>query len=265
MDGIKGKELRARLCDRDEDNFRSALAECLTCWYLAGKRKLPINPLAPGRGEKHLEMVVFDRDQSIGVEVKAPHQEESLNGISWGDGSDKIEAAVSKANKQFDEKGPNLLVITPNLRLQLCHHRSALARALYGQSKITIPISRETGTAISEARVEFFPDGKLFKRQKSDGSPGYRRISALLCIEECGIEAYPSWHFADARLIPSWWPEAKELHDSAVNRIWIEHNAIVLHNPFAYYPIDYQLFSDIPQCLPNGDVMRWTDGHDATV
>jgi hypothetical protein len=37
-----GADLRSRLTGVDDDNFRSAMSECLAAWYLAGKRKLPV-------------------------------------------------------------------------------------------------------------------------------------------------------------------------------------------------------------------------------
>src|SRR6185437_6262407 len=39
FEGVRGAELRSRLIGRDAANFRSAMAECLTCWFLAGKMR----------------------------------------------------------------------------------------------------------------------------------------------------------------------------------------------------------------------------------
>jgi len=49
--GQRGQDLRARLRSRDADGFRSAIAECMACWFLAGRMKLPSDPVAPGRVE----------------------------------------------------------------------------------------------------------------------------------------------------------------------------------------------------------------------
>lgn len=265
FEGAKGSDLRSRLAGWDSDNFRSAMAECMACWYLAGKCRLSINPSAPGRGAKNLEMVVFWKDASIAVEVKAPHQESPASRIGSGNGSHKLETVIERANKQFDNNGPNLLVIVPSLRLRMHHHRTALAHALYGQTMMEFRINRETGTAEEEGEARFVPVGKLFKAQKADGSPGYQRISAVLCIEQYPMDSYPHPSDREDRLISWRWREADMLHDSPANQVWMEHRALVLHNPFAYFPLDQELFHHLPQMVPDGPTMRWTDGHDATV
>ncbi len=267
FEGPKGNDLRGRLTSKKAEDFRSAMSECMATWYLAGKYRLPINPAAPGRGAKNLEMVAFWNQQNFGVEVKAPYRPSPQDGIGHGDESDKLEDAVNTANKQFDDKGPNLLVLAPELPLPMYVHRASLLHALFGRSKIMIPISKITGGPAGPTTVRFFPEGKLLKKQKPDGSPGYRRISAILCIEETTIERYPSEHLYEESwtIIPPSWTEGRELHNSHVNQMVIEHNATVIHNPHAYHPLDQNLFRNLPQCIPDGNTMRWTDGHDTTV
>ena len=268
FEGDKGSDLRGRLTGIDDDNFRSAMAECLVCWFFAGRMRLPINPSAPGREGKNLEMTVFDDDRDIGVEVKAPYRPH--RDVGWGDDSDAIEGVLEQAEKQFDKGQPNILVVVPSGRLQFCASRKPLMRALYGRSKITFLVSKKTGAAVTEPKSEFFAEGKFFNNKRPGGKlfkprdsmPAYQRVSALMCIEERVVESDPE----AALLSPRGDDERREADRRiAQNRIWIEHEVVVLHNPFAYHPIRTDLFQEFPQCVPAESKMIWSDGHSTVV
>ena len=72
FEGHHGTELRARLTGVNDDNFRSALDECLATWYLAGPRKLQIEPRPEGRSDHALEFALKLPEGDIKVEVKSP-------------------------------------------------------------------------------------------------------------------------------------------------------------------------------------------------
>ena len=105
--GEKGKDLLARLRGINDDGFRSAMAECMTCWFLSGRMKLPVNACAPGRAAKNLEMRIVVEAAEIGVEVKAPFREApkpppGKSTVCWvGDDAAKVARCLDSANKQF--------------------------------------------------------------------------------------------------------------------------------------------------------------------
>ena len=102
---------------------------------------------------------------------------------------------------------------------------------------------------------------------KRDGFPGYRRVSAIFCIEEKVVDKYP---FPDpfalldkARRGDIWpaWEKARERHWSGDNERWVEHDVLLLHNPYAYHQLSHGPWSDFPQLVPVADEMKWTDGY----
>jgi hypothetical protein len=272
-----GQDRRQRLASRDEEQFLGAIAECMTCWFLAGLHRLPLWPDPPGRNGRNLEMLVRAGGIEVGVEVKAPFRKPPQERVWSGDDSDKISQAMNIANRQFADDRANVLVLVPHLRRPLFSRRLDLLKAAYGQSKIFWPIDTQTGES-GPTEVMFFPDGRFLNSTtpkgqllKPDGLPAYRRISAIVCIEEIVVERFP---FPDPRALLSdesrselWsrWEKDRELHFSHKNKAWIDHNVLVMHNPHAYYPISQQVFSCYPQLIPVGDQMQWTDGEEVVV
>lgn len=283
FEGSRGNDLRCRLTSTDADDFRSAMAECLVCWFFAGKMKLPVDPEAAGRNSRTLDMRLVTDQGKIGVEVKSPFRElpkppPGKHTVSWsGDDSDKIAQALESANKQFDDDTPNILAIVPQLRRRMFSHRTDLLKAAFGHSKITWQINMATGET-RPTDVEFFPDGKFLNTEgpggkplKPDGFPGYRRISVVVCVEEKVAEKYP---FPDPLALLDeetrgeiWpiWERARDAHLSPENEAWIEHDVLVLHNPYAYHPFPREMWEPFPQLVPVGDRMEWTDGEKVIV
>jgi len=277
FEGDRGKELRSRLASRDPEDFRSAMAECEACWFLAGRMRLPVDPVAPGRRGKNLDMRVVFGNGDFGVEVKAPHRERPLRGMWCGDDSDKISQAMEAANKQFDRQKPNLLCIVPTLRSRMFSERRDLLKAAFGQSMITWQVNPRTAE-YGPTHVEFQPDGKFLNTErpggkplKPDGFPGYRRISAVICIEEKLAEKYPlsiPFFALDDELRHSMmphWERTRDLHFSEENEVWIDHDVLVLHNPYAYHSVPQDIWSEFPQLVPVDDLMQWTDGAEVVV
>lgn len=272
LEGARGNDLRRRLASRGEEEFLAAIAECMTCWFLAGKHRLPLLPEAPGRNGRNLDMQVIASGVAMGVEVKAPFRETPKERVWYGDDSDKISQAMDAANKQLTDDRPNILALVPQLRRTMHSHRHDLLKGAFGQSKITWEINTQTGEAGS-TEVKFFPDGRFLNTTKPkggslkpDGFPAYRRISAIICIEETIQERYPFPNptmLLDETRRPFVWPlweKARDLHFGPENRVWIDHKVLVMHNPFAYHAISEGLFRPHPQLVQDGDHMKWTDG-----
>ncbi len=100
FEGQRGKELRGRFGSRSDDDFRSAMAECQACWFLAGRLGFPVSGKAPGRGNKMLDMKAVIDDQDVGVEVKAPYREPPPAGQAWSDhDGEALAQCLDAANK----------------------------------------------------------------------------------------------------------------------------------------------------------------------
>lgn len=228
-------DLCARLTSEDDNNFRGSMAECMTAWYLAGPLGLDFSTRPPGKPGRHLEFAIKTEISPIHVEVKAPFVPLPSEGFYWGDDSDVLEAALANANKQFDSRNTNLLVIAPELRIPLFDHRYPLVRAFIGDQFIVQPIDRHTGGPAGPARNEFRAVGRFTRydtKRASEGGTAYRytRVSAVLVIEQR--------------------PGAN----------MIEHGVLLLHNPNAEHPLRDDIWKEIPQCKTFGDAMGWSDG-----
>lgn len=271
--GDKGTDLYSRLRGKDAANFRSAMSECAACWLLAARLRFPVAPVASGRNGRNLDLQCTINERNVGVEVKAPYRERAT-GVSFGDDSDLIMAAMDQANKQFRDDCPNLLVIVPRLRNQLFSRRRELLIAAFGQSRIVWDVDVRTGTG-GPADLAFFPDGKFLNTQrpgggsiKRDGLPAFRRISAVLVMEEEFIERYPFPNplalLDDENRSEIWpyWKRQRDLHLDRENCVYVDHRALVLHNPYAHVSLAQEYFSEFPQLIPVGDIMKWTDGVD---
>jgi hypothetical protein len=261
----RAADLVARLRSPDESDFRSAIAECLACWFFAGKLRLPFGPNCKGRGAKTLDMKIWLNSTAIGVEVKAPFAARPASGGWFGDESEKIQQAIDSANRQFCDGSPNILVLVPELRRAIFQSRDDLVKACYGQRVIAGELNTSTGQ-IENVRSEFLRDGRLLntalpsgKRLKPDGLPGGRRISSIICIEQL-LARRDDFYFSSASSLGD--NLAIIAREAARERpeSWIEHSVLVAHNPWAHYPIGPTHFSQFPQFARTTDSeMRWTD------
>lgn len=235
-----GADLRARLTGTDDDAFRSAMAECLAGWLLAGKLKLAISPRPEGRRGRPLEYLIAHEGGDIRVEVKAPHHAIPANGVWSGDDSDLLAAALKSANEQFDAGVRNLLVVVPKFRIPVHHDRGQITSAFYGQPVMTFPVDLSEGKAVGPVTTEFAPDGRFLARRtptgrpiKPDGMPAFTRVGAILCVE---VVRQPG-------RLP-----------------WMDHRVLIAHNPYAQNPIPREIWGTIPQCLHVAGEMAWNDG-----
>ena len=266
-----GSDLKKRLIGVDDDGFRSAMAECMACWFLAGKHGFVVTPYPAGRSGKNLDMSVNLASQDVQVEVKAPYRERPTGDTVWhGEDSDAIANCLEAANKQFSDNRTNILVIAPELRLDLYDCRFQLIKACFGQEKITVPINKRTGGPAGPVGTEFFPDGKFLnpyrpdgKYIKPDGRPAFTRVSAVITIEEIFKYRYS---YADPLILlkdgAAWtsWKKRNDLHYSADNYSWIEHQVLVAYNPFARYALSTEVFKQHIRFMDLGKGFGWTDG-----
>lgn len=246
FDGTDGKDLRARLTGTDANTFRGAMAECMACWFFVGRLGLQVSPRPPGRKGRNLDLGVIVDNLCICVEVKAPHRELTED-VHWGDDSDIIARCLDDAQKQFNAGQHNVLVLVPTLRMRVYDWRNQIIHALFGKEVIALAIDRRTGSAVGEPSSEFVPDGRLLATVRKDGRwlkpngmPKNTKIGAVLCIEE----------------------QLVGMHDGPLHQSWIDHKALVLHNPHATHPIPRGIWRDIPQLVPDKGRMVWTDKHE---
>ena len=277
FDGDRGKELLARLRSRKPENLRSAMAECLACWFLAGRLALPVEGDAPGRGKKKLDMRTVIDDQSVGVEVKAPYSELPPEGQPWcGHDGDLLAQCLDRANRQFANDTANILILVPELKTPVSTLRVQLGSALYGEEKITCPIDTRTGGPAGPVTTKFFPEGMLLRRRqpdgklvKRDGTPGFTRVSAVIVIEEQMKEKYPhpittlghTMAEKNTAVAQELWDRQMALYEDRSNECWMDHVILVAHNPYASYPLSPVLFREYVQFEDIGDGRYgWNDG-----
>jgi hypothetical protein len=199
----------------------------------------------------------------VKVEVKAPFRARPESGGWSGGESDKIAEAMKQANKQFGDETPNVLALVPQLRVRMFPDRDDLLRAAFGHTHLVVPIDRD-GNRAGPSALEFCPRGNFLNAIRPGGLPGYRRISAIICIEERVAYKYPSaastqWVDDDE---PGFWRayiKAFDLHESLENEAWVEHDVLVLHNPNAYRPLPQEPWRAFPQLVVENERMKWTD------
>ena len=243
FDSPGGRDLRERLTGGDDNGFRSAMTECMACWFFAGKHRFPVTPYPRGRLGKRLDMSVKFACGEARVEVKAPYKESPRGVGPWfGEHSDVLAQCLDTANKQFSDDTMNILVIAPELRLPVHNYRFQLIKAFFGQEKITVPIDPSTGGPAGPVGTKFFPDGKFLNRYrpkgkhlKINGQPAFTRVSAVLTIEEFFQDRYP---YAN----------------------WVDHHVLVLHNPFARHPLAVEVFEQYIRFIDLGEGFGWSDG-----
>jgi hypothetical protein len=229
-----GADLRARLTGSDDENFRSAVSECLAAWYLAGRLKLPIQSRPEGRPGHPLEFVIKLPAGAINVEVKAPYRPITDN-ASWGDDADLLQSALRTANKQFEASARNLLVIVPALRVSIFDWRMPIERAFIGESIIQILIDTRTGGPAGPTTFPFKQSGGFLRpwRVPNQGTaqwmPRHTRIGAALFLNE----------YEDG-------PE-------------IKHRALIIHNPNATVPLPRDPWSRIPEFSCQSGRWGWSD------
>ena len=236
------RDLIARLHELQGPNFRSALAECISCWFLREQLGFPVKPRPPGRPGTVLDLESAVGGVRVGIEVKSSSS--TPKGLVWGDDdSGLIEADVADANKQFDESGPNILFLVPHLLIPLHSNRRPLVVALIGRQTINWEVDLATGSAVTEPHSGFVFDGKFTRPIKFGHQPANTRISAVVAIER-----------------ETNWGNLGFLDKNYLSRATVVHHVLILHNPHAKFPLDPSHFIAWPQLIRDGEYLRWTKG-----
>ena len=235
------RDVVSRLRTLEGDNFRSAMAECAAAWLFLAELRLPVEAKPAGRDRRILDLGCSIGGQRVGVEVKAPYRIRQQP-VWAGDDADLIQNALNAANTQFDNAGPNILLLVPTFAPHLYHQRLTIIKALLGTPALVLTIDKDTGTAVGEPRSDFVLDGKFTKPIRNGIAPGFTRVSAVITLESA--------------------PDSR-IHTVFGKPFWIscsiQHNVLVAHNPFAKFPIAPSVFGRWPQLVRQGDEMRWTD------
>lgn len=235
--GLLTNDLRSRLTGTNEDNFRSALSECMMCWLLTQRLGLSVSG-AQGRPGKAPDFGVLSPDGPVSVEVKSPFVELPESKVWFGSEHQILEPSIDAANKQFSEENRNVLAIVPLVQFPMLSRRETFVTALLGEFKIALTINTRGGGVVGPPRTEFVPDGKLMKPWGNE--PRFKRVGAVVVLRE----TFSGFGFDDEP-------------DIEVRRKWF-----AIHNPYATKPIPAEMWGDCPQLVVDGDAMRWTDEAD---
>lgn len=228
-----------RLRSSEERNFRSARAECLAAWFLAGKLGHRVGPLVGGgRERKQLEFGATTHEGPLVVEVKASRVDVPKSKHWSGDDFKTLEKDMRDASDQFGKGTRNLLVLVPQLRTPVYEDRDQLEK-LIGERVMFVPVATERGVEVPPPHAGFVPRGRFVRYGKTDKDgnrlPAHTRVSAVMSIE-CGL-------VEDGR--GGW---------------YADHRVVVVHNPNADQPIDHATFGSYPQLVRVSDTdMAWTD------
>ena len=234
-------DLLSRLVGVDDDGFRGGMAECMVCWFLAGKMGFQVTPRPAGKGRRVLEMSASADQSKFDVEVKAPFRPEP-EGVWVGDDSDLLAECLKQASDQFDNKTANVLFIVPRLRVSVFDLRVQLTKAFCVEEKITFAVDKRTGSICSPVETRLFPVGSFLnpnlpsgKPKKPNGKPAHTRVSAVVCIEEQYRESKRGG--------------------------WIDHRWLVVHNPYANERVSSSVWGNCPQLIEQNGEIFWNDGH----
>lgn len=234
-----GKDLTRQLTSVDDDQFRSAMAECQAAWYLSMKLGLKVSAKPPGEGNKVLDLLARLPDgNDVHVEVKSPLREGIADGVARElDDSDILEDRLADASRKFKKRTSNLVMLVGRLTLGV-HARRFFLKAFYASEKMVIPILANGTTG--PARIEYDLTGLFLKVWPGEEGPRHTRVGGVLFVQD-DISS----------------PVSTE--SQCVYRV--DNNALMMHNPRALQPLPEEPWGDCPQLVLRDDVMEWTDGH----
>ncbi len=228
-----GMDLTTRLTHVDDDQFRSAMAECQAAWYLSKKLGLDVSARPLGRGASELELLVRLPDGDVHVEVKSPLRTPICDGIARHlDDSDILDSRLADASRKFKKGTMNLVMLVGKLTLGV-HARRFFVKAFYAAEKLVI--IRETG----ESRVEYDHTGRFLKVWPGEEGPRHTRVGGVLFVQE--------------NLRSSMTADGEEVHRA-------DNDALMMHNPHALRPLPEEPWGDCPQMVSRDDGIKWTDG-----
>jgi hypothetical protein len=164
--GFLDADVIARLTGPDDDGFRSAMAECMTCHFLRCVLGLAVFGRHEGRPGSLIDFSVKRPDGDLSVEVKSPFAEKPA-GAYWGDHSHILTPVLDIANKQFAEGRRNVLVLAPLVEWPVLHGRMPYVSAFFGEEKIVFQVDKATGRMAGEPHAQFITAGKFLKLDRT--------------------------------------------------------------------------------------------------
>lgn len=232
-------DIKARLVGEDDDGFRSALSECMVCWFLSERLGLAVSGRHEGRPGTAIDFGVEREDGRISVEVKSPYVARPKGNIWFGNHVHVVQPTVDNANKQFAEGKLNVLALVPLVDAPLLAGRREFVEAFLGEQKIVMTMDVKRGRAVGDPRAEFFPTGKLLKRWPD--AARFTRIGAILVLKE--------------------FVKPLDIVEGIFETI---RSWFVIHNPNCPNPVPADIWGDCPQLvldeIEGETFMRWTDG-----
>lgn len=236
--GLLDEDLRVRLTGVDENNFRSGLAECMTCWFVTQVLGLPPLHRPAGRPGRMLDLGIGLPDGDIRVEVKSPFAKPpDIDGAFWGtDYSKRLDTSlIKKADEQFEQGCRNILFIVPFVQ-PVVFDRAEFVATYIGERGIAFTVDRATGMMVGEPEPQIRTSGKLLRIQRP--KPLFTRVGAVVSLREKLYE-----HLVGDEIVLE------------VQPMWF-----VIHNPNTPHPIPTDIWHDCPQLVVEGEAMYWTDG-----
>jgi len=228
-------ERESRLHGTNDDNFRSAMSECMATWYCGGLG-FGVKPQPEATTRRNVDLLLSKAGFDLYTEIKAPCPR-------VGDGAPSLRKCICDAGAdQFKRDRINLLVICPALDFPVFQERKQIVEAAIGQLVYEVPVSLD-GTPPRKGGLAFRQNGKLAKWHKHKQTGAFTtdltRVSAVMTIE-------PLFSL-----------------DLEQGTLELAHRALVVHNPFATHPIVPELFGDLPQWVINREAhtMGWNDDY----
>jgi hypothetical protein len=229
--------MRARLIGDDDNGFRSAMAECCTAWYFVHRRRAKVAPNTASKATKNFDLVIRRGNLTVHAEVKAPYVP-LLNNFGSGDDARVLQKCVEDAGTQFRKGQANVVVLVPLLRTPISLDRGQLLKATIGEPALQIFVSLD-GSKPPPPAPTFLQRGKLAKLWPAGGGAfrtDLTRVSAVMAIEKRRVESARG-----PRLVPV---------------------VVVIHNPFAAYPLAPTFFGEVPQWIAQDGTMHWSDRYE---
>lgn len=208
--GLVDQEHQKRISETKDEPFFQTLHEFMAVWYFSRKLRFKVSSgKAAGAKGKNPDLVIRKRRQEIVVEIKTPIRQTKA-AIWAGDDSVLIRRNIRNAANQLSQGVPNLILLTPMVRVHLTWDKNQLLKALLGEQISTGTYVPQTGKVVN-IRPKFNPSGSLF-------DPRFSHVSAVACLES---------YYTD------------RLH----------HAMLIVHNPIAGKPICPDLFPGTRQLI----------------
>lgn len=238
FEGVAGQDRLQRMRSGDPYQVWGGMAECLAYWYFAGRLGLRIKPVGLKAQRSPDFQLELPGGKTVMVEVKAPVLL-SRDGGGWVEAfSGAVLERMRDAVGQFSRGDANLLVCVPRFSVPIWTSRKSAVAVFYAQSVLRAYINQETGAAIDKPKAAVSYAGAFLKRYPPSGDRRFKRIGAVMTIEEDG-------ETRQSRILP---------------RCSVIHRVVVMHNPHAVVPIPSGVWGTRAELIHSEKKLRWADG-----